>query len=47
MPPKVAALPSELIQHALQEAGLSAQEIHAIIHLKNFKITHITQITQK
>jgi hypothetical protein len=31
MPPKVAALPSELIQHALQEAGLSGQDIRAIL----------------
>jgi hypothetical protein len=31
MPPKVAAPPSELIQHALQEAGLSGQDIRAIL----------------
>jgi hypothetical protein len=31
MPPKVAALPSELIQHALQEAGLSGQGIYAVL----------------
>jgi hypothetical protein len=31
MPPKVAALPSELIQHALREAGLSGQDICAIL----------------
>jgi hypothetical protein len=31
MPPKVAALPSELIQHALQGAGLSGQDIRAIL----------------
>jgi hypothetical protein len=31
MPPKVAALPSELIQHVLQEAGLSGQDIRAIL----------------
>jgi hypothetical protein len=31
MPPKVAALLSELIQHALQEAGLSGQDIRAIL----------------
>jgi hypothetical protein len=31
MPPKVATLPSELIQHALQEAGLSGQDIRAIL----------------
>jgi hypothetical protein len=29
MPPKVVALPSELVQHALQEAGLPGQDIHA------------------
>jgi hypothetical protein len=29
MPPKVAALPPELIQHALQEAGLLGQDIGA------------------
>jgi hypothetical protein len=31
MPPKVAALPSELIQHGLREAGLSGQDIPAIL----------------
>jgi hypothetical protein len=31
MLPKVAALPSELIQHALQEAELSGQDIRAIL----------------
>jgi hypothetical protein len=31
MPPKAAALPSKLIQHALQEAGLSGQDIRAIL----------------
>jgi hypothetical protein len=31
MPPKVVALPSELMQHALQEAGLSGQDIPAIL----------------
>jgi hypothetical protein len=31
MPSKVAALPSELIQHALQEGGLSGQDIRAIL----------------
>jgi hypothetical protein len=32
MPPKIAALPSELIQCTLQEAGLSGQDIRAILH---------------
>jgi hypothetical protein len=31
MPPKVAALPSELIQHALQGAGLSGKNIGDIL----------------
>jgi hypothetical protein len=31
MPPKVAALPPEHIQHAVQEAGLSGQDIRAIL----------------
>jgi hypothetical protein len=31
MPPKVDALAPELIQHALQEAGLSGQDIRAVL----------------